>query len=424
VTDGPEPPWRDLGKNGPVSDADTAGPPARGPKAVTAGLLFALAVQNAVPPFATDMYSPAFPQVAAGLDTASAAVGLTLTSFFVGMALGQVVGGAASDQVGRRRPILAGAVVCTLGGVACAVAPSIGVLVVARAFQGFGGGVAAAAGRAVLVDRAEGDQLARAMTLLMTIGGFAPMVAPILGGVIASVAPWRAVFWALAGFGLLMAASAWCLIPESLAPERRTSGGLTRFVTGVGSVVRVRPFLGYLAVSCCSGMATFAYIAESAYVLEEMAGLSPFVFSLFFAGNALVGVLLGFLNARLVGRFRPRALIRFGLAGGTAGVALLAVDVFVLGTPLWPTCAGFLILLGTQSFVFGNASALALAHVRHAAGVASALTGLIQSLANSFVAPVASSGGGVTAAPMVWVMIVGSATAWLAYALMGRARPD
>lgn len=391
-----------------------------GAATVTAGLLFTLAVQNAVPPFATDMYSPAFPQVATGLDTTPALVGLTLTSFFVGMGLGQVVGGAASDQMGRRKPIIVGGIVCTLAGIVCALAPSIGVLVVARAFQGFGGGVASAVGRAVLVDVAHGDLLARAMTLLMAIGGFAPMVAPVLGGVIASVASWRVVFWALVGFGLLMTATAVFVVPESLPPGSRHAGGLARFATGVGSVVRVRPFVGYLAVSCFSGIATFAYVSDSAYVLEEIAGLSPLAFSLFFAGNALIGVLLAFLNSALVGRFRPRALVRFGLTVGAGAIGILAVNVVALGTALPLTCVGFAALVGSQAFVFGNSSALAMSHARHAAGVASALTGLVQSVSNSAVAPLASAGGGRTAVPMVAVMAVGSVAAWVAFVLVGR----
>ena len=119
--------------------------------AVTAGLIAALAVQNAVPPFATDMYSPAFPQVTADLATSATAVGLTLTAFFIGMGLGQVAGGTISDQQGRRVPVIVGGVLCSLGALVCVFAPNIGVLVAGRLLQGFGGGVAAVVGRAVLV---------------------------------------------------------------------------------------------------------------------------------------------------------------------------------------------------------------------------------------------------------------------------------
>ena len=113
-----------------------APPPRRPAAAVSVGLIAALAVQNAVPPFATDMYSPAFPFVAADLATSATAVGLTLTAFFIGMGAGQVVGGTVSDRCGRRVPVVVGGLLCTLGAVVCALAPGIGVLVAGRLLQG------------------------------------------------------------------------------------------------------------------------------------------------------------------------------------------------------------------------------------------------------------------------------------------------
>ena len=80
--------------------------------ALTVALLITLAVQNAVPPMATDMYSAAFPRITADLATNSTMLGFTLTTFFVGYATGQVLGGAISDQIGRRRPIVAGGIIC------------------------------------------------------------------------------------------------------------------------------------------------------------------------------------------------------------------------------------------------------------------------------------------------------------------------
>jgi DHA1 family bicyclomycin/chloramphenicol resistance-like MFS transporter len=387
---------------------------------VTTGLLVTLALQSAVGPFATDMYSPSFPQVAEGLGVSASLVGLTLTSFFIGMGLGQVVGGAISDQTGRRRPLLVGGLVCTLGAVGCVLAPSLGWLVAARFFQGLGGGAAAVIARAVAVDRARGDQLAKVLTLLGAIGGFAPMIAPVLGGVIASVAPWRVVFWCLVGLGLAMTASAWAVVRESLPPAHRHTGGLASMLGGAGSVLKIRPFVGYLVLNCWSGAALFAYITDSSYVLQGIAGLTPLAFSLVFAGNALVNMVLSFVNSSLVGRYRPRTLIRWGLSVSATGVLVLAISVFLLGTPLVPTCAGFTLLLGGQAFVFGNSNALSLSHARAFAGTAAAVSGFISSLVNSAVAPVASLGGTTTAYPMVIVMLVGSAGAWATFGIAGR----
>ena len=120
--------------------------------ALTVALLITLAVQNAVPPMATDMYSAAFPQITASLSTTSTMVGLTLTAFFIGYAAGQVLGGAVSDQLGRRGPVVAGCLAALAGPLVCVFAPNAGVLIAGRVLQGFGGGAASSVGRAVLVD--------------------------------------------------------------------------------------------------------------------------------------------------------------------------------------------------------------------------------------------------------------------------------
>jgi DHA1 family bicyclomycin/chloramphenicol resistance-like MFS transporter len=388
-------------------------------------LVLTLALQSAVPPFATDMYTPAFPRVTADLATSASLVGLTLTTFFLGMGMGQLLGGPLSDQRGRRMPIILGGLICTIGAVGCAVAPSVGMLIVFRVVNGFGGGVAAVVARAVVVDVARGDLLAKVMSILMALGGLAPMVAPVVGGaVLTAGGTWRTVFWVLVGFGVLMVLTAIAFVPESLPRERRHGGGLRQFSSGLRQVLRIRLFVGYALTAALSGFTMMAYIANSSYVLQEMKGLQPMPFALFFAGTALTQVLLSIVNARIVGRFRPRTLIGFGLTLAAVAVAALTVGVLALDTPLLLTCAGFLVLMAAQAFVFGNASALAVGQARHVAGAASAVLGVAQAVAMATAAPLASSGGGVTAEPMIWVMIAGVAGSLFAYLVLARPSGD
>jgi len=409
----------------PFSTRASAGG-AAGAATVTTALILTLALQSAVPPFATDMYTPAFPRVTADLATSASLVGLTLTTFFLGMALGQLLGGPLSDQRGRRKPIIVGGLICTLGAIGCALAPSIGLLIVFRVVQGFGGGVAAVVARAVVVDVAKGDLLARVMSIMMALGGLAPMVAPILGGAILTFGgTWRTVFWFLVGFGLLMMITAIVFVPESLPPERRHGGGLRQFATGLSQVLRIRLFVGYMLTAALSGFTMMAYIANSSYVLQEQKGLRPLPFALFFASTALTQVLLSIVNAKIVGRrFQPRTLIGFGLTLSTLAVAALTVGVFALGTPLLLTCAGFLILMAVQAFIFGNANALAAAEATHIAGAASAVLGVTQAVAMATSAPLASSGGAANAVPMIWVMIAGVAGSVFAYLVLARPSAD
>ncbi len=398
---------------------------AAGAAAVSTTLILTLALQSAVPPFATDMYTPAFPRVSADLATSASLVGLTLTTFFLGMALGQLLGGPWSDQRGRRMPMIVGGLLCTLGAVGCALAPSIWFLVVFRVVQGFGGGLAAVVARAVVVDVAKGNRLARVMSILMALGGLAPMIAPVFGGAVLTLGgSWRTVFWCLVGFGLLMMITAIVFVPESLPPERRHGGGLGQFTSGLSEVVRIRVFVGYTLTAALSGFTMMAYIANSSYVLQEQKGLQPMPFALFFASAALAQVLLSVVNAKIVGRFQPRTLIGFGLTLATLAVTTLTVAVFALDTPLLLTCTGFLVLMAVQAFIFGNASALAAGQAPHVAGAASAVLGVTQAVAMATSAPLASSGGGVTAAPMIWVMIVGVVGSLFAYLVLARPSAD
>ena len=408
----------------PLSTRAPAGR-AAGTATVTTALILTLALQCAVPPFATDMYTPAFPQVTADLATSASLVGLTLTTFFLGMALGQLLGGPLSDQRGRRIPMIVGGLICTLGAVGCALAPSVGLLIVFRVVQGFGGGVAAVVARAVVVDVAKGDLLAKVMSIMMAIGGLAPMVAPILGATVLTFGgTWRTVFWFLVGFGLLMMITAIVFVPESLPREHRHGGGLRQFTSGLSQVLRIRLYVGYMLTAALSGATMMAYIANSSYVLQVQKGLRPLPFALFFASTALAQILLSVLNAKIVGRIRPRALIGFGLTLATLAVAALTVGVFALDTPLLLTCAGFLVLMAVQAFIFGNANALAAAEATHIAGAASAVLGVTQAVAMATSAPLASSGGGATAVPMIWVMIAGLVGSLFAYLVLARPPAD
>jgi DHA1 family bicyclomycin/chloramphenicol resistance-like MFS transporter len=374
---------------------------------LTALLLGTIAIQTAIPPFATDMYTPAFPRVVADLGTTASLVGLTLTTFFLGFALGQLVGGPWSDQRGRRVPILVGGAICTLGAIGCALSPSVYWLIAARVVQGFGGGIAAAVARAVIVDVAHGTTLAKVMSVMQAIGGLAPMIAPVVGALVLTVATWRAVFWTLVIFGVLMVTTAAFNIPETLEPERRHSGGLRRSLAGIVEVVQIRPFLAYMLTSAFSTFGMMAYVANSSYVLQVMKGMKPIQFSLFFAATAFTQVLLSIVNARLVGRVSPRRLIAIGLTSSSLAVLSLVLGVFFWGTPLILTCAGFMVLMASQAFVFGNAGALAASKATHIAGAAAAVQGVAASLAGALAAPLASAGGGATAVPMVLVMVTG-----------------
>src|SRR4051812_14618646 len=155
-----------------------AAPPAA---ALSAIVLGAVVLVTAIAPLATDMYVPAFPLVGRDLGASASQVQLTLTTFFVGMALGQLVGGPVSDRVGRRGPLLVSLVVLAAASVVCAVSPGIAVMMASRLVQGFAGGWAMVIARSVVVDLTSGPRLVRVLNVIAGAAGVAPVVGPLPG---------------------------------------------------------------------------------------------------------------------------------------------------------------------------------------------------------------------------------------------------
>ncbi|GAA3391366.1 multidrug effflux MFS transporter [Cryptosporangium minutisporangium] len=379
-----------------------------------------LALLSAIAPLATDMYLPGFPTMADELRTDASSVQLTLTTFMAGLAIGQLVIGPLSDRWGRRRPLLVGAAVCILASALCAAAPNVGALIAFRFLQGFAGAAGVVLGRAIVADTVRGASAARIFSVLMTIGGIAPVVAPLIGGALLGPVGWRGVFGVLTGAAVLMLLGSFFVLRETLPPAQRQGGGLGATLRGARTVLGNRRYVGYTLTFVFTFGALFGYISASPFVLQTVFGLSSGWFSVAFAANA-VGLTLGSLtSARIVSRFGPRRLLIFGvgsllvwtsvLAALTLTGALTTVAVLVL---LW-------LCVTSVGFVMGNATSLAIAQTPSAAGTGSAVIGASQFALAAVVSPLVGLGGEGTAVPMAIVMVVSAAIAVLALATLTR----
>jgi DHA1 family bicyclomycin/chloramphenicol resistance-like MFS transporter len=381
-----------------------------------------LALLTAIAPLATDMYLPAFPQLAAELGTSASAVQLSLTTFMVGLALGQLVIGPLSDQRGRRNLLIAGTAVCAAAALACALAPSIGFLIAARFVQGFSGAAGMVLSRAVISDRARGTAAAQLFGLMMAIQGVAPVLAPLLGGTLVGAVGWRGVFGILAGMSALMLAGVLALVPETLPREHRTSGGLAATLRDARSVLSNRRYLGWTGALVLSFAAMFAYISASPFVLQNVLGLSVLGYSLAFAANALGLSVVAGLSARLAGQVAPRRMLVAGVTALAVLSVLLLLDVVLLDLPRWPTLALLFLAVSSLGLVLGNATTLATGEVPHAAGTGSAVMGALQFGLGAVVSPLVGLAGEHDALPMAIVMVVVSIGALLATRLALTAR--
>jgi DHA1 family bicyclomycin/chloramphenicol resistance-like MFS transporter len=369
-----------------------------------------LGALSAFGPLSLDMYLPGLPALTRELGASAAAGQLTITGCMLGLGLGQLVAGPVSDSLGRRRPLLIGLALYIAASLACAAAPSMGVLVVVRLIQGMAGGVGVVIARAVVRDLCEGTVAARMFSILMAITGVAPVFAPLVGGQALAVTSWRGVFVILAVIGVPLLLAALLGLPETLPPEQRHAGGLMATLRTFKRLLGDRRFSPYAFSFSFSFAALFAYIAGSSFVLENIHGLSPQLFSVVFAVNSAGLITMSQVGGHRVGQVGAAVLLRRGLVGVLAG-SLATLLVTVAGLGLGWLLISFFVLASANGLTLPNGTAAALAELEGSLGAASALLGLGQFGFGAVVAPLVGLGGSHDALPMAIVVAVAGVTA-------------
>ena len=358
---------------------------------LTTALILGLALLSASSALSTDMYLPAMPGIADDLNTTAPMVQLTLSSVMAGMAIGQLIIGPLSDGLGRKRLLVAGAVAALIASLVCALAPSISVLVIARLVQGLGGGACVVIARAVVPDLARGQVAAQAFALLMIIQGIAPVVAPLIGGVLVGPFGWRGIFWALVVVNLAQLLVATLQVKESKPVEDRTGVGLRGMISNYAFVLRNPQFLAYVFTLAFSFGAMFAYISASPFVLQEQMGISVLLYSVIFGVNACGLIIGGMINRRLLRTIHPHRIMSFVLLSFTVLCLLLLVEVlFLHWTPLFLLL--LFLLVSHIPMVMANTTALGTEVVRPRSGSGSAILGFMQFGMAAFVSPLVGLG--------------------------------
>ncbi|MQA15343.1 MAG: Bcr/CflA family multidrug efflux MFS transporter [Pseudonocardiaceae bacterium] len=375
-------------------------------------LILVLGSVTALGPLSVDLYLPAFPAIAAEFDASQSAVQLTLTGCLVGLAFGQLVAGPLSDRVGRRRPLLAGALGYALASVLCAVAPSVELLLGLRFVQGLAGAATMVVARAVVRDLATGAAASRLFSVLMLVTGLAPVLAPAIGGQLLTLTDWRGLFVALAVFGSLLLATVAVALPETLPPQLRNGSGVRMVLGTYRSLLADRVFLGYALGGGLAFAGMFAYISGSPFVFQGVYELTPQLYGVLFGLNAIGLVTATQINGLIVGRVAPRRLLLTGVIGSsTGGVLLLAAALARPASVVWLVLPLFLVV-SFIGFVMPNSTALALADHPRAAGTASALLGAFQFVIGAVTGPLVGLAGSASAVPMALIILLatGSAT--------------
>jgi DHA1 family bicyclomycin/chloramphenicol resistance-like MFS transporter len=365
-------------------------------------LLVTLGAISILGPFGTDVYLPAFPQMAASLGTSAAGIQLTLTAFTVGMALGQLTMGSLSDRLGRKPLIVLGCLIMFAASGVAALAQSLGLLILCCAFIGLAASAGMVCGRAMVSDLATGHEAAKGFSVLGILAGIGPILGPVGGALIMQLAGWRSIFGTLSALALAFGVLAFFALPETLDPAKRHSGGLGSMFATMGQLIRNRNFVLHAVLLWCGFAMMFAYISASPFVLQNVFSLSPLQYTLDFGANGIVLMITGALSAALIKRVGPAAQVRIGAAMQLIAAAVLVIPSLVGPLPLWAVIVAFALVPSSMGFVFGPVTALALRDVRHAAGTALALMGALQFVLAGVAAFVVGLGGALATEPLVW----------------------
>ena len=341
----------------------------------SAALTLLLGILIALSALGTDLYVPALPDVAASFASPVSAAQLTVTTYFLGLAVGQLSWGPLSDRYGRR-PVLLAALGLMLAVTAAApFMPSIGALIGARLVQGLGmsGGVVVA--RSIVRDLHAHEQAARLLARMMIVFSIVPIAAPVCGALLTGHAGWRAIFWTytLVAAGLLVAVATGL---RETAPAERRSAHPADIARALGRILGDRRFQAPLLVFLSCQMGILAWVASSAFTLAHM-GVAVDAYGWMFAGVMLGQITGAWAASRFVLRFGSARLVRSGtwiaLAGGIAAATLAWT-----GAQHWlALVAPFGVLLFGTALVLPSATSLALSPFPQAAGSASSLLGAI-----------------------------------------------
>jgi DHA1 family bicyclomycin/chloramphenicol resistance-like MFS transporter len=377
-----------------------------------------LAILSALMGFAsisTDLYLPAMPAMGTSLGASHGLIELTVSGYLIGFSLGQLLWGPIGDRYGRRLPVAVGLVLFVIGSAGCALAGSAWTMIGWRIVQAVGACAGVVLARAMVRDLYAGERAAQMLSTLMTVMAIAPLLGPIIGGQILNLASWRAIFWAMAGFGAVIFL-ALLTLPETLARERRNHEPLVRAMTNYLLLMRHGGLMGYAGAGGFFYAGMFAYIAGTPFAYISYYHVSPQFYGILF-GAGIVGIMAAnIVNAWLVIRLGSARLLQIGTTAAALAALLLAVNARSGWGGLVGLVVPLFLFVGMAGFIIANSISGALESFPGRAGAASALVGAIHYGSGILGSALVGAFADGTPWPLGWVIalagIGGAACAW------------
>ncbi|EMU9503152.1 Bcr/CflA family multidrug efflux MFS transporter [Enterobacter asburiae] len=384
-------------------------------------IVFILGLLAMLMPLSIDMYLPALPVISAQFGVPAGSAQMTLSTYILGFALGQLFYGPMADSLGRKPVILGGTLVFAAAAVACALAQTIDHLIIMRFFHGLAAAAASVVINALMRDIYPKEEFSRMMSFVMLVTTIAPLVAPMAGGAVLVWFSWHVIFWILALAALLASAMIFFFIDETLPLERRQKFHIRTTIGNFASLFRHKRVLSYMLASGFSFAGMFSFLSAGPFVYIELNHVSPQQFGYYFALNIVFLFIMTIINSRFVRRVGALNMFRAGLWIQFVMAIWLVVSAF-LGVGFWALVVGVAAFVGCVSMVSSNAMAVILDEFPHMAGTASSLAGTFRFGIGAIVGALLSMATFTTAWPMLWAMAFCATSSILFYLYASRPR--
>lgn len=353
-------------------------------------LIFILGSLTTLGPLAIDLYLPAFPEIAEGFGISEEKVSLSLSSFFIGLAAGQLMYGPILERFGRKYPVYTGLAIFIIASLGCAMATSLPQLIIFRFFQAIGSCAGLVSARTIVRDLFDTKETARIFSLLIMVVAISPIFAPSMGAVINSFLGWPYIFIMLVVFALLVLWGVFAVLPHTKPPDRSAPLRPLKILKNYIRIISEPQFLIFSLVGAIPYGGLYAYLSTSSLLYQNIFAVSKQTYGLIFAGIATGLISASISNNFILIRSSPEKVITKALS--IQMLIALAFTVYIFTAPIniytvTLFTAGYMTCLG---FVFPNASALSLKNMGHTAGNASALMGALQMIWGGIISAIVS----------------------------------
>ncbi|CAM3465520.1 multidrug effflux MFS transporter [Campylobacter upsaliensis] len=368
-------------------------------------LIFILALMSSIAPLSTDMYLPALSQVKQSFETSEFLTQLSLASFFVAFALGQLIYGPLSDVFGRKIPALVGIFLFMLSSLFCVIIDNIYVFIILRFFEALGGCAGVVIARAIVNDLFELKEAASIFALMMVFSALAPMLSPSFGGFLIEYFSWHSIFATLFGLGILLFLLIFFALKESAPHLKRQKFSHKETLKSYRFVLKDKPFILYVSCASLVLAAMFAYITGSSFVFINFFGLSERDFGLLFGLNALGFVIFANINAKMVRKIDSEKILFYALIIMLISTLILFVNSLIKPN-FWLFELSIFTSIALLGFIAPNTTTLAMARFKDHSGTASAVLGTSQFALAGVISFIVSAVGANTPVILALVMLI------------------